>query len=186
MLHLWSEISTRLIYAGRVFSVLQSVRRSPSSGREFPFDIIQSADWVNVIALTDAGRVVLIRQYRAGTRGITLEIPGGTVDEGETALEAARRELSEETGYEADTWEVIGRVEPNPAFQTNSTFTFLARNARRTQSQRFDDTELVEVEERGVDKIAALIRDGTIAHALVVCAFFHLANRGLTRVDGRN
>jgi ADP-ribose pyrophosphatase len=177
-LRIWSEISRKLLYAGRIFSVLQARRRSPENGREFPFDIVESPDWVNVIALTETGHVVLIRQYRAGTQSITTEIPGGTVDEDETPLEAARRELSEETGYQADAWEMIGRVEPNPAFQTNSTYTYLATNARRTQPQRFDDTELIEVEERQLEEIPRLIGQGTITHALVVCAFFHLANRG--------
>jgi 8-oxo-dGTP pyrophosphatase MutT (NUDIX family) len=104
------------------------------------------------------------------------------VDDGETPLDAARRELTEETGYQADAWEMIGRVEPNPAFQTNGTYTFLARNARRTHAQRFDDTELIEVEERRLEEIPHLVGDGTITHALVVCAFFHLANRGLLAV----
>jgi ADP-ribose pyrophosphatase len=175
-LEIWTELSRRLIYAGRIFAVLQADRRSPESGREFPFDIVNSPDWVNVVALTEAGQVLLIRQYRAGTQTITTEIPGGTVDEGETPLDAARRELREETGYEADTWEMIGRVHPNPAFQTNATYTFLARDARRTGKQRLEGTELIEVEERRLDEIPDLVGDGTITHALVVCAFFHLAN----------
>jgi ADP-ribose pyrophosphatase len=176
-LAIWSEVSRRLMYAGRIFSILQARRRSPESGREFAFDIVECPDWVNVVALTEASNVVLIRQYRAGTQTITTEIPGGTVDRGETPLEAARRELVEETGYEADAWEMIGRVEPNPAFQTNATYTFLARNARRTGEQRLDDTELIEVEERALDDIPQEVADGTITHALVVCAFFHLANQ---------
>ncbi len=184
-LKLWSETSRRLIYAGRIFSVLQVRRRSPTSGGEFAFDIVEGPDWVNVVALTEARRVVLIRQYRAGSQTITLEIPGGTVDEKETPLDAARRELAEETGYAADTWELIGRVEPNPAFQTNRTYTYLAGNARPTQPQRLDDTELIEVDERELGEVPSLIGEGTITHALVVCAFFHLANRGLMRMDGK-
>ncbi len=175
-LHIWTELSRRLVYAGRIFSVLQARRQSPETGREFPFDIVESPDWVNVVALTEANQVLLIRQYRAGTQTITTEIPGGTVDQGETPLEAARRELAEETGYEADAWEMIGRVHPNPAFQTNATYTFLARDARRTREQRFESTELIEVEERPLEDIPQMVADGTITHALVVCAFFHLAN----------
>ncbi len=175
-LEVWPELSRRPIYAGRIFSLVQARRRSPESGREFPFDILECPDWVNVVALTEAGRVLLIRQYRAGTRTITTEIPGGTVDAGESPLDAARRELAEETGYEADSWEMIGRVHPNPAFQTNTTYTFLARNARHTRDQRLDGAEMIEVEERRLEDIPALVADGTITHALVVCAFFHLAN----------
>jgi 8-oxo-dGTP pyrophosphatase MutT (NUDIX family) len=182
-LDVWSEVSRRVMYAGRIFSVVQARRRSAAQAREFSFDILECPDWVNVVALTGEGRVVVIRQYRAGTQAITLEVPGGTVDEDETPLDAARRELSEETGYQADTWELIGRVEPNPAFQTNSTYTYLARNARRTGPQRLDDTELIDVEERAVHDIPQLISDGTIAHALVVCAFFHLASHGLLEMS---
>ncbi len=178
----WSEISRRVMYAGRIFSIVQVRRKVEAQAREFTFDVLECPDWVNVVALTDAGDVVLIRQYRAGAQTITLEIPGGTVDEGETPLDAARRELSEETGYEADTWELIGRVEPNPAFQTNSTYTYLARDAKKTQPQRLDDTETIDVEERALRDIPGLIAGGTIAHALVVCAFFHLASRGLMRL----
>ncbi len=176
-LDIWSEVSRRLMYAGRIFSILQATRRSPGDGRTFTFDIVDCADWVNVVALTGSGAVVLIRQYRAGTRTITTEIPGGTVDAGETPRQAAERELLEETGYEAEDWELIGRVEPNPAFQTNTTYTFLARHARRTHSQRLDEAEMIEVEERRLEEIASLVADGTITHALVVCAFYHLANR---------
>jgi len=169
----WDETGQETRYKGRIFSLHQRRLRSPSTGREHPFDIVEAPDWVNVVALTAGDRVLLIRQYRAGTRSVTTEIPGGTVDEGESPLEAARRELLE-TGYTSDDWTEIGRVEPNPAFQTNTTHTFLARNARRTAEQRFDETELIEVEERPLADVAGLIRQRVITHALVVCAFFHL------------
>ncbi len=175
-LDIWSEVSRRLMYAGRIFSIFQATRQSPGDGRTFTFDIVDCPDWVNVVALTASGGVLLIRQYRAGTRTITTEIPGGTVDPGETPREAAGRELLEETGFESDDWTLIGRVEPNPAFQTNTTYTFLAKNARRTHPQHLDDTETIEVEERPLDEIPSLIAGGVITHALVVSAFYHLAN----------
>lgn len=178
----WDDVEHRDVYSGRIFTVRRDRLRSPATGRNHDFDIVDAPDWVNVVALTGDNRVLLIRQYRAGTRSITTEIPGGTVDPGETPLEAARRELLEETGYTSDDWTEIGRVEPNPAFQTNATWTFLARHARRTGDQRFDETELIEVEERSLADIPGLIASGVIAHALVVCAFFHAAARGLLRV----
>jgi 8-oxo-dGTP pyrophosphatase MutT (NUDIX family) len=139
---------------------------------------VETPDWVNVIAVTDKGNVALIRQYRHGTREVTVEIPGGMVEQNEPPLQAARRELAEETGYTAEHWEQIGVVEPNPAFQTNRTYTFLARQARRTTEPRPDPNEEIEVEERPLKEIPDLMRDKTIKHALVVCAFFYLALRG--------
>ena len=178
-IEIWPEVARRVAYAGRIFTIRQDRRRSPGTGREHGFDVLEASDWVNVVALTGAGRVLLIRQYRAGTDEITTEIPGGTVDGGETPRQAAERELEEETGYRSSDWTLIGRVEPNPAFQTNTTWTFLARNAAPASAQHFDETEVIEVEERPLDEIPGLIAGGTIKHALVVCAFFHLAARGL-------
>jgi ADP-ribose pyrophosphatase len=165
-------------YNGRIFSIRRERLRSPLTGREDVFDVLEAPDWVNVVALTPEGHVVLIRQFRAGTGTITTEIPGGTVDPGETPLAAARRELAEETGYRSDRWSLIGRVDPNPAFQTNATYTFLAEDARPTTAQHFDDSEAIEVEVRPLDEVPGLVSDGTITHALVVCAFFHLARTG--------
>lgn len=172
----WEEAGREEVLRGRIFTLRRDRLRSPATGREHSFDIVETPDWVNVIALVGGEGVLLIRQFRAGSRTITTEIPGGTVDPGETPLEAARRELLEETGYTSDDWSELGRVEPNPAFQTNTTYTFLARGARRTGEQRFDETELIEVEEHPLADIPDLVRRGVITHALVVSAFFHLFN----------
>jgi len=174
----WELLDERRVLEASIFAISKVRARSERSGREHAFDILAAPDWVNVIALTDAGRAVLIRQYRHGTREVTIEIPGGQVDPGETPLEAARRELDEETGYRSAHWEQIGAVDPNPAFQTNTTYTFLARDARPAGVQHLDDNEEIEVEELPLDDVPALFAAGQIRHALVMCAFFHLALRG--------
>jgi 8-oxo-dGTP pyrophosphatase MutT (NUDIX family) len=175
----WKVLEDDLVHQARIFSVRAVRARSPNSGHEHTFDLLESVDWVNVIALTTEGNAVLIRQYRHGTREVTCEIPGGAVDPGETPLEAARRELLEETGYKAETWEQIGVVQPNPAFQTNSTYTFLATDAHPAEAPTPDENEEIEVEELPVAQVPTLIRQGEIKHALVLCAFFHLALKGL-------
>ena len=178
MVRPWKKLDSSVTYRTNIFTVLKERARSEQSGREHDFDIMHTCDWVNVIAVTEAGGVVLIRQYRHGTREVTVEIPGGMVEADEPPLQAARRELAEETGYTAESWEQIGMVEPNPAFQTNRTYTFIARGARRTEEPRPDPNEEIEVEEHALAEIPGLMRDGTIKHALVVCAFWHLALLG--------
>jgi ADP-ribose pyrophosphatase len=178
MVRPWERLDSWEVYQAKIFTVRKERSRSEDSGREHEFDILETSDWVNVIAVTDEGKVALIHQYRHGTREVTLEIPGGMLEADEPPLQAARRELAEETGYTAERWEQIGVVEPNPAFQTNRTYTFIARQARRTAEPQFDPNEEIEVEEYLLEDVPGLMRDGSIKHALVICAFFHLALLG--------
>jgi 8-oxo-dGTP pyrophosphatase MutT (NUDIX family) len=141
------------------------------------YSLIEAVDWVNVIALTPEDEVVLLRQFRFGIEKVCLEIPGGMVDPGESARDAAARELAEETGYTSEHWEVLGKVSPNPAIQNNYLHSFLALDARRTAPQKLDGSEVVVVETMPLAKVTAALRRGDIEHALVVNAFAHLAFR---------
>jgi len=147
----------------------------PPTGKTKRFSLIECVDWVNVIALTPDDRVVLVRQYRPGTDTVCLEIPGGMVDDGESPLEAAVRELEEETGYTASAWRSLGSVAPNPAIQNNRLHSFLALDARATSGQRLDTSEVIAIDVVPLGDVHAMLRDGRIDHALVVDAFAHLA-----------
>ena len=174
----WKRIERTTILQAKIFTAHKDRVYSPDHDQEFDFFVMEAPDWINVIALTDDEQVVLIRQYRHGTEEVTVEIPGGMVDPGESPLEAAKRELAEETGYRAESWQEIGTVDPNPAFQTNRTWTFLARGARPATEQSFDESEQIEVFEKPLSEVARLLADGTITHALVFGAFVHLALKG--------
>ncbi len=132
--------------------------------------VFSCPDWCNVIAETPEGELVFIWQYRFGTDEMSLEIPGGVIDPGEEPLAAARRELLEETGYEAESFELVSVVAPNPALQDNRCFTYLARGARKTGATAFDDLEDLETVLVPKNELASLIDDREIAHSLVVVA----------------
>jgi ADP-ribose pyrophosphatase len=149
----------------------------PRTGAMKRFSLIEATDWVNIIAITNDERVVLIRQYRPGVDRVCLEIPGGMVDPGEDAQTAAARELAEETGYTAGRWDKLGAIAPNPAIQNNLLHTYLATGAAQTQEPHFDGSELIEIDTASLDECYAMVRDGRIEHALVVAAFGHLALR---------
>jgi 8-oxo-dGTP pyrophosphatase MutT (NUDIX family) len=127
-------------------------------------------DWCNVVAETPDGCLVLVWQFRFGTDALSLEVPGGCIDPGETPEDAARRELREETGYEAESFELLSVVDPNPALQRNKCYTFVARGARPSAATAFDDLEDLEIALVPKADVAALVDDGTITHALVVVA----------------
>ncbi|WP_428261761.1 NUDIX hydrolase [Haliangium sp.] len=161
----------------RVFEVVRVDAAHPRTGAARTFSVIRSPDWVNVVALTPADEVLLVRQFRHGTRAQTLEIPGGMVDPGEAPEQAARRELREETGFVAERWVELGMVEPNPAIQSNRCHTWLALDARREGAPELDASEVIALEQAPLAAIEGLVRGGEIRHALVVAAFYHLVTR---------
>lgn len=168
----WSIVSSRLEHAFRIFSLRTDRARSPLTGAEHDFVVLESPPWVNVIPLTSAAEVILIRQYRHGIKEVTLEIPGGLVEAADTPLGAAKRELMEETGFHGENWVDLGFVHPNPAIQDNRCHTFLALGVTPAGPQSLDEKEDIEVLLRPLAEIPRLIREGEISHALVVAAFW--------------
>ena len=168
----WKVVSSTRDKSYRVFSLRTDRAVSPRTGMEHDFFILESSSWVNVIPVTEGNDVVLVRQYRHGIGAVTLEIPGGLVEASDTPMEAARRELEEETGYRAADMVLLGSVHPNPAIQNNLCHTFLARDARAAGMQSQDEKEDIEIVLCPLAEIPRLIRDGTITHALVLAAFY--------------
>lgn len=181
----WTVISCKWDKFYRVFSLRTDRARSPRTGEEHDFFILESPPWVNVIPLTPEGEVVLIRQYRHGVREVTLEIPGGLIEPGDSPEGAARRELREETGYQAREMISLGHVHPNPAIQNNRCYTFLAIDAYPAGDQQLDDKEDIEVILKPLAEIPRLIREGQITHSLVVTAFYRYYLEYLPTLAGK-
>ncbi len=134
--------------------------------------VIEYGDWATVVALTRQQDVVLVRQYRHGAQKVILELPGGASEAGESPLQAARRELLEETGYTSDNFIQIGCVSPNPANQTNLIYSFLALDAYQAGSQNLDETEEIEVVLKPLEAVIAMAKNGELLQSMQVSAIF--------------
>ncbi|MCC7072827.1 MAG: NUDIX hydrolase [Deltaproteobacteria bacterium] len=159
----------------RVFTIRSDQVQSQLTGRTFTVDRLIGPDWVNVVAITDDQRVVLVRQWRFGTRSFTWELPAGLVEHGEDPLVAGLRELREETGYApADLAQarVIGVVHPNPAFMSNVCTTVLAPCCALVGAQQLDPSEEIEIGTVPLDELPARVAAGELSTALGLVGLF--------------
>ncbi len=167
----WRLVSSNLHGSFRIFDLKIEHFISPRTNKEYEFYIIESNPWVNVIPLTEDKNVVFIKQFRHGTKSITLEIPGGIVENGDDPESTAIRELQEETGYSSQNIEFLGRVHPNPAFLTNWCYTYLATDVKKVGEQNLEEREDIEVVLIPLNRVMDLIFEEKITHSLVISAF---------------
>jgi ADP-ribose diphosphatase len=183
----WERVGSEGVSEHGIFRLRSFRARSPRTGEARPFTVVDTADWVNVIAVTEAGRFLLVRQFRHGIGKVTLEIPGGIVNAGEDPAAAAARELREETGWGGDPPERLGVVDTNPAIFSNRCSTYLVRNCRRLGPAAPDPGEDLETVTLDAREVRRQLANGSITHALVLCAFTwyrERAPRGVPSLDG--
>lgn len=155
-----------------ILRIREDAFADPRDGSEHPRVVITAPDWVTVVALTPEGQAVLIRQFRIGIEGNTLEVPGGMVEPGEDPAAAAARELEEETGYRPAQLVKLGAVHPNPALQTNLCHSYLALGCEQVLAGAQDASEDIEVVLVPASALQRMVREGEITHALVVNAVY--------------
>lgn len=144
--------------------------RNPRNGQVLRRLVLESVDWVNMVARTETGSLVMVEQYRFGTGTTTLETPGGMVDPGEDSLASARRELLEETGYGGGAWTYLGAVEPNPAIHPHLCHHWLADGVTLQSEQRQGDGEAIAVRFLAESEMRRAIAAGSLRHALALSA----------------
>jgi len=182
---LWREEDSRKVLASPIFDVHVSRRSSPT-GASGDFYVLHARDWVNVMPVlrNAAGEecFLMVRQYRHGIGGITLEFPAGILEPGEEPLAAAGRELEEETGRGAGRISLLGKVSPNPAFMDNWCWTYLAEDLSAPGKPRLDYLEVLDAVAVPVREVMDGVGRGELVNSLVMVALLWYIRRGPAKV----
>jgi ADP-ribose pyrophosphatase len=167
--------SRKEIYRGRVFHMVRENIRL-ENGVCVDTDIIRHPGAAAIIPLKDKENLILLRQYRHAVGGFIWEIPAGTLNPGEEPLECARRELAEETGFSARTWEKLGEIVPVPGYSDERIHIFKAENLSPAR-QNPDEDEVLDVHEIPLNEVLRMVFQGEIQDSKSLSALFMLMNR---------
>jgi len=135
--------------------------------------VLEYPNWVNGVAITDEGKILMVRQYRHAAGIVSLEIPGGVIDGDEDPEAAMRRELLEETGYRFDDIELMATIYANPSTANNHTYCYLAKGGIKVQDQNLDEHEEIVVEQYTIPEVKQLLAENKIPQALHCTALFY-------------
>jgi 8-oxo-dGTP pyrophosphatase MutT (NUDIX family) len=170
----WETLSSEYLFNDLWFKVRKDVCRTPQGKIVEPYYVYEFPDWVSAVALTEDGRIVMVRQYRHAVAEVCLEIPGGCVDATDVNLESAiSRELLEETGYSFSDYKYLGKISSNPSTNNNMMHMFLARGGRKIARQSLDPNEEIEVELFTIEEIKDLIRQNKIVQSMHITCFLY-------------
>lgn len=186
----WEEIRTEHIVKDQWIDFRRSAYRLPDGSVFEPFYSYSRRDYVVIVASDEEGQYLCVRQFRQGIREVTTEFPAGGIERtdgkeygtshgasaSEDALEAAKRELLEETGYVSDEWNYLIAVPSNATIADNYAYVYEARNCRKSGEQNLDETEFLNVRKYSQAQLEELIDNGDFQQAVHIMAWF-LAQR---------
>lgn len=178
----WEEISTEHIIQDEWIDFRKSAYRYPDGRVLEPYYSYSRRDYTVIVASDEDGNYLCVRQFRQGIRQVTTEFPAGGIERSdgkeygdrkvaETALDCAKRELMEETGYVSDDWTHLITIPSNATIADNYAYVFMAKNCKKTGTQHLDETECLNVVKHTKEEIEELIHKGQFQQSVHVMAW---------------
>ena len=182
---IWEEISTEHIIQDKWIDFRRSAYRFPDGSVFEPYYSYSRRDYVVIVASDTDGKYLCVKQFRQGIKQVTTEFPAGGIERedgkeygagcdsiaSELAMEAAKRELLEETGYESNEWKHLLTVPSNATISDNYAHVFAAKNCRKSGEQNLDETEFLNVIKYSEAEIEDMISKGDFQQAVHIMAW---------------
>jgi ADP-ribose pyrophosphatase len=178
----WKTLASKQIFSETWMNIRADKCERPDGTIVDPYYVYQFPEWVAAVAITKEGQVILERQYRHGLGQTDLEIPGGCVDKTDASYTVAiARELLEETGYQFENFEYLGKTSANPSTNTNLMHMFLAMGGEKVKEQELDPGEDIEIQLVTVDELVQLVKEQKFIQSMHTTAIY-LALEKLGRI----
>jgi ADP-ribose pyrophosphatase len=168
----WQELRRSTLYKTAFAELQERDYRLPDESVLEKYAVAVEADGVSVVAQTEAGELILIRQFRPAPAKVALDVVGGAIEPTEDPLVAAKRELLEESGYVSDDWIALGGVQPAQHRLASTVYSFLAKNCRKVKEMDGDATEFLEMVPVSPAEFERLVRAGEFSCAICIAAYF--------------
>lgn len=176
----WRILKSDYLFQDLWFKVRGDRCETPLGKIVDPYYVYEFPTWVTAVAITREGQVIMERQYRHALGEVCLEIPGGCVDDTDENLETAiSRELLEETGYQFDQFQYLGKISANPSTNNNLMHMFLATGGEKVTGQQLDHNEEISLELISQEDLKVLLESNQIIQSMhASCIFYALKKLG--------
>ncbi|MBR3714022.1 MAG: NUDIX hydrolase [Bacteroidales bacterium] len=176
----WEVLESEYLYRRPWLTARRDHVKLPTGVEIKEFYVLEYPEFCNVIAITKDGKYVLERQYRHAQRLTAMEIPAGCVEPGEDPMEAAKRELYEETGFGGGEWSHLMTISPNAGACTNYSHTYVAKGVERISTQHLEATEDIKICLTDPDEVIRMLKNDEFHQAMMVAPLWkYFAINGL-------